>query len=149
MTQRMIDTKAYGSLPVEERQIITFPRGLFGFDEVHEYALLDSHTPPFYWLQSTTDRNLAFILVNPYIVVPEYLLDIPEEDLESIGTPEPDDLLVFAIVTIPQDRRDISCNLQGPLIVNRDRRLGHQSISLDPQWKIKHYLVPREGRDEC
>lgn len=147
MTQRTIETKAYGAVPVQERQLIRFPNGLYGFESVHDYALLDSHTPPFYWLQSVDDADLAFILINPYVVVPDYLLDIPEEDLESIGQPDLDDLLVFAIVTIPEERRDISCNLQGPVIVNREQRLGRQSISLDQRWEIKHYLVPREGRD--
>ena len=148
MTQRTIVTKAYGSVSVDEKQLITFPAGLYGFETYHEYALLDSDTPPFYWLQSVDDGTLAFILINPYVVVPEYVLDIPEEDLLSIGSPEADNLLVFATVTIPDDRRDISCNLQGPVIINREKRLGRQSISLDQRWRIKHYLRPREGRGE-
>ena len=149
MNQRTVVTKAYGEVPVLEKQIIEFPTGLYGFESLHSYALLDSHTPPFYWLQSVEDAELAFILINPYVVTREYVLDIPGEDLKLVGDPDPDDLLVFAIVTIPEDRRDISCNLQGPLIINRERRLGRQSISLDQRWKIKHYLLPREGRDEC
>lgn len=149
MTQRTIATKAYGHVSVHEKQIITFPTGLYGFEMHHEYALLDSEAPPFYWLQSVDDETLAFILINPYVVVPDYVLDIPEEDIVSIGSPSAEDLLVFATVTIPDDRRDISCNLQGPVIINREKRLGRQSISLDQRWQIKHYLRPREGRDEC
>lgn len=144
MGQQLIATKAYGDVPVQEKQLIRFPDGLYGFESVQQYALLDSHTPPFYWLQSVDDKELAFVLVNPYIVAPHYVLDIPEDDLRSIGDPDLDDLLVFAIVTIPVDQRDISCNLQGPLIINREKRLGRQSISLDQQWEIKHYLARRE-----
>lgn len=134
-------------MPVEERQLITFPGGLYGFESHHEFALLDSPTPPFYWLQSLNDRDVAFIIVNPYAVVSDYVLDIAEDDFDSIGSPPPEALLVFAIVTIPEEQRDISCNLQGPIIVHRERRLGRQSISLDQRWKIKHYLLQREGLD--
>jgi flagellar assembly factor FliW len=143
----LIETKAYGSVPVEKRQLITFPGGLYGFESYHEFALLDSHTPPFYWLQSLDDRDVAFIMINPYVAVSDYVLDIAEDDLKTIGSPPPEALLVFAIVTIPEDHRDISCNLQGPVIVHREKRLGRQSISLDQRWKIKHYLLQREGRD--
>ncbi|MCG8478174.1 MAG: flagellar assembly protein FliW [Spirochaetales bacterium] len=142
---RRIHTKAYGDVEIREQQIVQFPRGIFGFDHIHEYALLDSATPPFYWLQSTAEAKLAFVLINPYIVAEDYVLDIATEDLDAIGSPAPDDLLVFAIVTIPQERRNMSCNLQGPLIINRRTRIAGQAISLDQRWKIKHYLFAGEG----
>lgn len=144
MPTREIESKIYGTISVQEQQVVQFPRGLFGFEDQHDYALLDSNTPPFYWLQSTTKRDLAFVLINPYIVAPNYVLDIAEEDLEGIDSPEADDLLVFAIVTIPRDRTRISCNLQGPLIMNRKSRVGRQAISLDPRWEIKHFLTGGE-----
>ncbi len=134
---------------MEERQLLTFPMGLYGFESYRNFALLDSHTPPFYWLQSVEDRDVAFIVINPYMVVPEYVLDISEDDLATIGNPAPEELLVFAIVTIPAEQRDISCNLQGPIIIHREERLGRQSISLEQRWEIKHYLLPREGRKRC
>lgn len=146
MGRQMIATKAYGDVPVQDKQVIQFPSGLYGFETMTQYALLDSHTPPFYWLQSMDDANLAFILVNPYVVARDYVLDISEDDFHSIGNPDPDDLLVFSIVTIPPDQRDISCNLQGPVIINKETRVGRQSISLDTRWEIKHYLASRRER---
>tara|TARA_B100000614_G_C14400411_1_gene433466 strand:+ start:321 stop:764 length:444 start_codon:yes stop_codon:yes gene_type:complete len=145
MSTREITSKAYGTISIQEQQVVHFPRGVFGFERFHDYAILDSTTSPFYWLQSIENRDLAFVLINPYVVAPDYLLDIAEEDLEAIGAPEADDLLVFAIVTIPSDRTRISCNLQGPVIINRRTRLARQAISLDPRWEIKHYLTPGEG----
>ena len=145
MATREIQSKAYGAIAIQEQQVITFPRGLYGFERYREFALLDATTSPFYWLQSTDDVQLAFVVINPYVVVSNYVLDIAEADLEAIGRPETDDLLVFAIVTIPGDQRAVSCNLQGPVIVNRRERVAIQAISLDPRWEIKHYLTPGEG----
>lgn len=135
-----IDSKAFGRIRIEERQQIEFPRGLYGFEEMRSFALLDSGHPPFYWLQSLEDASVAFILVNPYLVEPEYILDIAPLEIEEIGKPAPEDLLVFAIVTVPQDGTAIRCNLQGPIIINRRDQLGRQSISLDPRWEIRHLL---------
>jgi flagellar assembly factor FliW len=144
-TTRTIETRALGTVEISEQQVLEFSRGLFGFETVHEYALLDSGSPPFYWLQSTERADLAFLLINPYVVVRDYVLDIAEDDLAAIGSPSSDDLLVFAVVTIPADRSLTSCNLQGPIIVHRQQRLARQAISLDLRWKVKHYLATGEA----
>lgn len=136
-----IETKAYGTVMIEEKQLMSFPTGLYGFERYREFALLDAHRKPFYWLQSTEDSQLAFVLINPYIFRPDYQLEIPEEDLDEIGSPREDDILVFAIVTIPEDNDELTANLQGPIVINRSARLGKQSISLNPQWQTKHTIL--------
>lgn len=135
-----INSKAFGRIRIEDRQRIEFPRGLYGFEDMRSFALLDSGHPPFYWLQSLEDVEIAFILVNPYLVESDYALDIAPSELEEIAEPEPEDLLVFSIVTIPRDGGAIRCNLQGPIIINRRERLGRQAISLDTRWEVRHVL---------
>lgn len=142
---RDIETKAYGIVSIQEQQVLHFPTGLFGFEHRHSYALLDATTPPFYWLQSLEDVDLAFIMVNPYLVTPDYVLDIAEEDLAAVGSPDPSELVVFSIVTIPRDGAAVTCNLQGPVIVNRRERLARQAISLSQNWRIKHPLGVGQG----
>jgi len=136
-----IDSKPYGEIEISERQVITFPIGIFGFEDFHRYALLDSGQPPFYWLQSLDEAGLAFIIVNPYVFRPDYVLDVPGEDLAGIEYESDEDVLVFAIVTIPEDEMRMSANLQGPVIINRVRQLGRQSISLNQSWKTKHFIM--------
>jgi flagellar assembly factor FliW len=142
---KIIESKAHGEVTVQEQQLISFPVGLFGFEEIHEYALLDSTRPPLHWLQSLNNRDTAFIVVNPYVVVPDYVLDIDPEDVQEIGSPAPEDLIVFCIVTISEADRRVTCNLQGPLIINRAARLGRQAISLDSRWGIRHSLLSDRG----
>jgi carbon storage regulator len=60
-------------------------------------------------------------MLNPYELRSDYVLDVPDDDLQSIDYDRDDDILVFAIVTIPEDESRISANLQGPIIVNRAR----------------------------
>ncbi|HKJ85923.1 MAG TPA: flagellar assembly protein FliW [Spirochaetia bacterium] len=136
-----IDSKAYGPIEINERQVIDFRSGIFGFSDLHDYALLDAVQPGFYWLQSLDDPEIAFIMLNPYDLRPDYVLEIPDEDLASLEYDDPDDILVFAIVTIPEDEAQISANLQGPIVINRAAQLGRQSISLDPRWKTKHIIL--------
>ena len=57
------------------------------------------------------------------------------------GSPRSEDALVFAIVTIPDDSRQMTANLQGPLILNRRTHAARQSISSNPRWGVRHVIV--------
>ncbi|MDR0453075.1 MAG: flagellar assembly protein FliW [Treponema sp.] len=136
-----VSTKPYGVIEVDERQRIEFPMGLFGFESYKDFAILDADRQPFYWLQSLEVQDLAFILVNPFLFRPDYELDIGDEELKDIGISSPDKALVFSIVTIPAAGGPMTANLQGPLIINREQRIGRQAVLTDSRWKTKHNIV--------
>jgi flagellar assembly factor FliW len=134
-------TKAYGLIDVDERQKITFPMGLYGFESFKDYILLDAERQPFYWLQSIEVEQIAFILVNPFLFRSDYEVDINDEDLKDIDLSGPEKALIFSIVTIPKDGSPMTANLQGPLIINRESRFGRQAVLTDPRWKTKHDIM--------
>ncbi|AEF84043.1 flagellar assembly factor FliW [Treponema primitia ZAS-2] len=136
-----VATKAYGLIEVDERQRISFPLGLLGFESFKEYILLDAERQPFYWLQSLEVEQIAFILINPFLFRPDYELDINDEELKDIGLSGPEKALIFSIVTIPSGGSPMTANLQGPLIINRDIRSGKQAVLTDPRWKTKHDII--------
>ena len=61
-------TKTNGLVSVEEKQLLKFPEGIMGFEEFHNYALIESEYEPFIWLQSVDNKNLAFLLVDPFLI---------------------------------------------------------------------------------
>lgn len=142
----LVDTKPYGKIEVDERQKIHFPFGILGFEQRKWYVLLDASQTPFYWLQSLDDPTLAFVLIDPVVFRPDYVLEVAEEELQEILVENRDDLLVFAIVTIPENQERISANLQGPLVINRRNHVGRQSITLNPSWKVKHFILEELAR---
>ncbi len=136
-----VDTKAFGLVEVNERQKIKIPEGLYGFEDYIEYVLLDAEQQPYFLLQSVNERDIAFILINPFLFRPDYEVNIPNEDLEDIGLKTPENALIFTIVTIPPDGSAMTANLQGPLIINRDNMTGKQWIQSDVRWKTRHDIV--------
>jgi flagellar assembly factor FliW len=134
-------TKAYGHVEVNEHQKITFPFGLFGFESLKDYVLLDAEQQPFFWLQSIDNDQIAFILINPFLFRPDYEMDIDNEELIPIGITDPAKAVIFSIVTIPADNSPMTANLQGPLVINRDSRLGVQAVLTDSRWKTKHDII--------
>ena len=72
---------------------------------------------------------------------PDYVLEVPEEDLAEIGLSAVEQAVDFAIVTIPADSRRMTANLQGPVVVNKSTRVGRQCISSNPKWKVRHVIL--------
>jgi flagellar assembly factor FliW len=134
-------TKAYGPVNVDKRQKILFPDGLFGFESLRHYVMLDAQQQPFFWLQSTESAATAFIMVSPFLFMPDYELDVCDDELADIGLSSPEKALVFSIVTIPVDGGPMTANLQGPIVINRDTRMGKQIILSDPRWKTRHDVI--------
>ena len=140
-----VDTKAFGLIDVDERQKIVFPQGLFGFEGLQNYALLDAERQPFYWLQSMENEQVAFILINPFLFRQDYEVNISNEELAVIGLGSPENALIFVIVTIPQDGKNMTANLQGPLVINRQNMTGMQAVLSDVRWKTKHDIINELG----
>lgn len=136
-----VNTKPYGNIIVDDRQRIVFPSGILGFESFREYVLLDARQPPFYWLQSLDVVEISFVLIDPLIFRPDYTLELPEGELSEIDIANEEDILTFAIVTIPDKHDKMTANLQGPLVINKQKRLGRQCISLNSMWKVKHFIL--------
>lgn len=134
-------TKPFGAIEVDDRQIISFPYGILGFENLKNYVLLDAVQQPFYWLQSLEVVEVAFVLINPRIFHPDYSLDVPGEELEEIGIESEENTLDFAIVTIPENPVEMTANLQGPIIINKASRVGRQSISNNDKWQVRHLIM--------
>ena len=135
-----IKTKPYGEIEVHEKQKIHFPDGLFGFEEIKDYFLLDSKESPFYWLQAAEHQELAFVLIDPRIFKGNYTLSIKDDDYRAIEA-QKSDVVDFAIVTVPEDPEKISANLMGPIIINRKSRKAKQAISENDEYSVKHYIM--------
>lgn len=108
--------------------IIELPFGLLGFEAVKRYVLLaNPKEDPFIWLQMLEGARKAFLLVSPFLVMPDYQPDIPAADVEFLELTEPADALVFSICTLRGPGR-ATVNLKGPLVINRHTMVGKQVI---------------------
>ncbi len=134
-----LQTSRFGTLTVPDEKVLGFPDGLYGFEESRQFVLVDLGRPDsgFFWLQSLEDGDLAFVLVNPLLFAPDYELDAIEEDLAAVGASTLDHAVVMALVSVPEDFRLATANLQAPLLINSDRRLGRQIITGNPSHSLK------------
>lgn len=134
-------TKTKGRVEVEEKQIVTFPDGIMGFESFKKYALINSEYEPFIWLQSLDKSSLAFLLVDPFLICSDYEADIDDASLAQIEIESPEDLVVMTIVTIPTDGSAITANFLGPIVINRKNNKCMQVILTDNRWTTKFDII--------
>lgn len=137
-----IDTKRFGEMEIDENQVINFPYGLPGFEDLRSFALMDSEQEPFYWLQSMEDVNVAFILINPFLICPNYEIEVLDDDFETIALEsKKEKILIFSIVSVRGEGALITANLKAPLIINRENKMGRQFISEDINWDLRFDIM--------
>lgn len=132
-----IVTKARGKIEITEDRLLTIPEGLYGFEKYTKFALVDSDYEPFIWLQSCEDPNLAFLIIDPFLICSEYETDIDDDTLAKIGIEKPEDIIIMTIVTVPHDGSAITANFQGPLVINKKNHKCLQAILSDNRWSTK------------
>jgi len=102
---------------------------LYGFPHCLRFTLRSTPRPGLYWLQSIDHVPLRFLLVDPFLAVDGYSIDLAELDVERLGPAAPGDIAVLAIVTRPpDDDRPRSVNLQAPIALNVRTGRGLQMI---------------------
>ena len=96
-----IKTVRFGEIEVGEGDIIVMKGSILGFERLRRFILLihDDHTP-LWWLQAVDDPAVAFVVVNPRVVKPDYNPAVPEADLEFLDIRNKDDIALLAIVTV-------------------------------------------------
>lgn len=135
-------TTRFGDLDVAEEEIINFPEGILGFEETRKYIVLKMEEGnPLMWLQSLEESALAFVMIRPFEFNPAYTIDLSDKDNEMLKLEKPEDCDVFAIVVIPENPADMTANLQGPVVINVNKKIGKQVISNNPKHKIRHYVL--------
>jgi len=137
-----LQTSRFGEIEIPDDRLIHFPEGILGFPQFHRYALIDNAKGgAFRWLQSADDGKLAFVVADPWKFFSDYRVNARPEDLEAIKLSSVETAGVLVIMTIRRDQGEISANLQGPLLMNSEARLGRQLVLNDPGLTPHHKLL--------
>jgi len=142
VTGIIVQTSRFGPVTVDPARVITMVSPFLGFPDSRRFFLRPhSENSPFLWLQSMERPELAFVTIQPSIVLPDYRPEIPaavRRELELGPETRPD---ILVILTIPAGRpAEMTANLLGPVVLNVERRLAKQVLldpnRYDPCWPV-------------
>lgn len=144
----IIETLSWGKLEVEEEQIYQFSKGLPGFDEETDFALIGMAETPFWVLQSVKDKELSFLLGDPFVFYPSYEFELPDDEAEELGINEA--VAVRCIITLKEQAETSTINLLAPIVLNPLERTGKQIVLHRAPYHTKHSLLQEQlidGKD--
>lgn len=134
-----IDTKYFGVTPYTEDEVITFPNGIFGFEENRRFILIrfEDENGGLLCLQNIENEQLAFVVINPFCFMPGYKPVLTEAELKKLEVASSEELLFYNICVLDEDIEKSSVNLRCPLAVNGETKQAAQVILEDAQYAFK------------
>lgn len=140
-----IQTTRFGTVTVDEKEILTFPEGLLGFANRKRFFIYNSdRNLPFFWLHSADDPKLAFVICDPRMFFPDYKVPVRKEELSVLAAKDQSSLITCVIISISRDPFSMTANLQGPLVINTANYLGKQVVLMDGSYGTRHPIVLKD-----
>ena len=79
-----ISTTKFGSISIEEADVLTFVDGLIGMEDCQRWVLLgDSENTALAWLQSLERPEVALGVVSPRRFVPDYQVRVAKREIAA------------------------------------------------------------------
>jgi flagellar assembly factor FliW len=146
MNEITVQSAQFGEFSVPATSVFTLPEGIPGFPSMQSAVLVSAVETEgfegvavagsFWWLQSTTESDLAFLCADPWLVDQDYELDFDESVIALDGI---EDVMVLCIVNVTADT--MTANLRAPLVLNTAAKLAAQVVLSDARWSIKTKVV--------
>lgn len=145
-----VNTRKFGVLEIDEKDIVTFEHGLPGFLDAHKFIMLPyEKDSPFLYLQSVEEEYLAFLMTSPFLFFDDYEFIMDEVNMNELGVKSEEDIAVYTMITVSNNETDkITANLVAPIVVNIHKRQAKQIVLERSQYQTKHRIVPADVSDK-
>lgn len=147
----VIESRILGKVEVTDDKLFFIEEGLLGFENYKYYYLLNmSDDSPFSIFQSKDDKDICFILIDPFTVFIDYKPEIHDDDIAFLNIQSELDLLLLTVVTIKSDEvYSMTANLLGPLVFNLKENKAKQCITIGDAYSTRHgFLLQKEQKEE-
>lgn len=147
-------SKYFHDVVYQKEDIFHFPKGLFGFEEEHEFLLLPfaGSEGSLLSLQSVQTPALAFVAMNPFSLWPDYAPELAPEELKALHVERSQELCFYVLCVVREPVGESTVNFKCPLAVNIDQREAMQVILDTKQYHMRHRLADLsrgEAVEEC
>lgn len=135
-----VNTMRFGLLEVSESDIIQIPDGILGFEHLKRFFIVDpSDDTMILWLQSLDAADIAFPILEPKMFRQDYKVHLSANEIRALrlDANAKREILVYCILTIPEDISKISANLKAPIVINTKSQLGRQVVLQENEYPVK------------
>ena len=144
-----LSTTRFGDLEIDDQSILTFTQPIIGFQEYRRFVILPGPAGGVvFWLQSVESGELAFILMDPHQVMPDYTITVSKFELSELAVNTAEELDAYTVVVVPEDPAKIRTNLRAPILVNPKHRLAKQTILEKSNYPVQFFLAQAQQEAE-
>ena len=140
-----IKTRDFSEVEVSEDMILSFPRGVFAFEEDTRFILLSPLGEDKFpmWLQSADKEALCFIVFDPKEFCPDYAVTLMDEEKAVLGYSDGDTVEYLSIAVIPNEYKNTTVNLKSPIIIDNTTKTAVQMIAQE-EYPVKFPVFKKE-----
>lgn len=144
-----ISTARFGAVDVSSHDLLVLPQGLIGFPSLTRFAIMEAEQGSvFRWWQAAEAPDVALVVMDPLLVVPDYDVDGLDTEWAELGADDPGVRQVAVIVTASGPSLSaVTLNLAAPVLVNRAARRGRQVVLPDARYdtavRLDDVLTPK------
>lgn len=144
-----LSTKYFGEIEYAEEDVLSFPKGLFAFEEETEFLLLpfSGSNGTLLCLQSCATPQLAFVAMNPFSLDNSYTPVLQPEELEYLKVGDSRELCYYVLCVVKNPVSNSTVNMKCPVVVNEDTRRCMQVILDGDDYHMKHLLAEFEEKE--
>jgi len=137
-----IESQRFGTLDINEEELLTFPAGVIGFPSEQRFALVPHHGSGYIaWLQSVATPGLAFPVVSAHAFGDKYP-DVPvAQAAKDAGIDGDDETLAVMVVLCALANQPATVNLLAPIVVNATTRKGAQVILEGTRYSTREFFA--------
>lgn len=114
---------------------------MIGFPDLQRFALIYDEekglkASSVMWLQSMDDTQVAFPVMQPNQIKPDYNPMVSDEMLIPLGELNEENTYVLVTLTAMPKKEDTTVNLKAPIVINTETKRGCQLI-VDDDYPVK------------
>lgn len=129
------NTRLFGEIEIADEKIITMETGMIGFPDMRKFALIydeeKGSSTSVRWFQCMDDPEVAFPVIDPTAVKPDYNPMVSDEILAPLGDLNDNNSFILTTLTVPSNIEEMSVNLKAPIVINIENNKGVQLIVED------------------
>ncbi|WP_099190228.1 flagellar assembly protein FliW [Tepidibacter mesophilus] len=138
-----LNTTYFGEIDIEDSEIINFDDGMPGFEHLSKFIIIREEELVIDYLQCI-EEDITFPIINPFLINKEYEFKIPDNTIKKLDIEKQEDVLIYTIVIIPENIKEMRTNLQGPIVINTKSKKGKQLI-LDERYPLRYMIFEKVG----
>jgi flagellar assembly factor FliW len=136
-----VTTTRFGVVEVAPDAVLEFAHGLFGYEEVHRFVVLGhAEKSPIKLLQAVDRPEVAFAVMEPFLICPDYDLTLSESEAAHIGWWTDPGILVYVILGMSDPPSQMTANLKGPVLINSRARRGMQVVMPGDRYSARYRI---------